>query len=264
MGFNLDNIFKQIPFKGTKNDVLDNKKSGIDGENKNLDARTTSNLAKLKSWFITEKRAKTVAITNDGEILLHRRKRGGLLCWESCEEEKDREAEQGERWRESRVRAQVAACQASCWGSWGRWGSCSKQCLGGTKTRSRGHVKSCAGGCPGAATQSTTCNTGCRNGGTVTSRGTCSCKKGYQGSCCTSQAYRDMGEWSDCTKTCGGGTRSRSCHGSGCSGRYSEKCNTHSCDDGGGTSIIIIIVIPVGAIITLLIMIYVCCKKGKC
>ena len=107
------------------------------------------------------------------------------------------------------------------WGGWSSWGSCSRSCGGGTKTRSRGHstVASCGGAaCSGPSTQSTSCNSQC---------------------CPVNCAWGGWSSWDRCSQTCGGGSQSKSrsasvtakCGGNSCVGPSSstQKCNTQSC-----------------------------------
>ncbi|XP_062618604.1 SCO-spondin-like [Saccostrea cucullata] len=109
------------------------------------------------------------------------------------------------------------------WGRWGSYGSCTKSCAGGTKTRSRqcNNPTPRYGGnnCPGSSTSSTSCNTH---------------------NCPIHGAWGRWGSYGSCTKSCAGGTktRSRQCNnptprygGNNCPGSStsSTSCNTHNC-----------------------------------
>lgn len=80
----------------------------------------------------------------------------------------------------------VRNCQV---GSWSSWGACSHQCgTSGTQRRSRSKtvVETCGGTCHYPLTQNRACNRdACKNSGTPHSSG-CSCRPGYQGTCCES------------------------------------------------------------------------------
>ncbi|KAK3095044.1 hypothetical protein FSP39_009582, partial [Pinctada imbricata] len=113
------------------------------------------------------------------------------------------------------------------WSSWGSYGSCSKTCASGTKTRSR----SCnnpapqhgGNSCSGSSSSSASCNTH---------------------SCPIHGGWSSWGSYGSCSRTCGGGSksRSRSCTnptpqhgGNSCSGSgtSSTSCNTHNCPING-------------------------------
>ncbi|XP_078343057.1 uncharacterized protein LOC144628816 [Oculina patagonica] len=94
-----------------------------------------------------------------------------------------------ESWRRRRRRRSPPpctprTCQVS---SWSTWSPCSHQCgTSGTYTRKRTITvaASCGGPCPFPLSQTRPCNRGkCQNAGTPTSKG-CSCRPGYQGTCC--------------------------------------------------------------------------------
>ncbi|XP_034329440.2 SCO-spondin isoform X1 [Magallana gigas] len=117
------------------------------------------------------------------------------------------------------------------WSGFGSYGSCSRSCGGGTKTRSRTCTNPAPqwGGdnCPGSSTSSQACNTH---------------------SCPINGGWSSWGGYGSCTVTCGGGTqqRSRTCTnpapqygGANCpsTSTSSQSCNTHNCPiDGQWTS----------------------------
>ena len=72
-------------------------------------------------------------------------------------------------------------------GSWSVWSSCSHHCgTSGTQNRRRQKTSSaqCGGQCPYHLVETQACNRGnCHNGGTPNSGG-CSCRLGYEGTCC--------------------------------------------------------------------------------
>ncbi|XP_078322967.1 coadhesin-like [Crassostrea virginica] len=111
------------------------------------------------------------------------------------------------------------------WGGWGGWGSCTKSCASGTKYRYRSCNNPAPSGggsyCSGSSSSSTSCNTH------------------Y---CPINGGYTSWTSWGSCSKTCGGGTKSRSrtCTnpapaygGNDCSSlgstSSSTSCNTHNC-----------------------------------
>ena len=114
------------------------------------------------------------------------------------------------------------ACPVDCrWGVFGRWSSCSKSCGGGVKTRSRSKLTLASNGgreCEGVSSETNSCSTQ-----------TCpvDCKWG------------SFGSWSSCSKTCGGGEKTRSRSklilasngGRECVGGSSEtnSCHTQNC-----------------------------------
>ncbi|XP_053397886.1 adhesion G protein-coupled receptor B1-like [Mercenaria mercenaria] len=157
-------------------------------------------------------------------------------------------------------------------GFWGFWSNCNQTCGGGTQTRTRScnNPEPAHGGseCVGDTSQSQTCNTQECSGvyGPWSSWGICSktCGAGTQtrsrncegsnscsgprtetrdcfpSNCPVNGGFSDWGIWSACTKTCGGGThsRTRSCTnplpafgGSVCNGETSqtEACNEQTC-----------------------------------
>uniref|UniRef100_H2ZIH0 Peptidase S1 domain-containing protein n=1 Tax=Ciona savignyi TaxID=51511 RepID=H2ZIH0_CIOSA len=178
---------------------------------------------------------------------------------------------------EENFRPCSSVCVTATWGEYGQWSSCSSTCGGGLRMRSR----SCVGGsigsaeCPtGGETATQSCNTGIRcptwtrwsdwgecsltcGGGTQTSTRTCN-TFGQAGATCVGRASRSQicndvicpswagyGSWSSCSRTCGGGTRTRSrgcsngnvgqdgCPTSGAT--QSQLCNTQACQSAQPT-----------------------------
>jgi len=116
------------------------------------------------------------------------------------------------------------------WSSWSDWGKCDKECSGGTQTRSRTctNPPPSHGGrpCQGQSQESRSCNAH---------------------PCPVDGGWSDFAGWTSCTKTCGGGTqtRSRTCtkpapsHGGRpCQGQSQERrsCNVYYCPVDGGWS----------------------------
>merc|ERR1711871_698023 len=102
------------------------------------------------------------------------------------------------------------------WLNWTEWSTCSKVCGGGNKIRTRvcktppGHSEM---GCLGPSQQLAKCNTHC---------------------CPVMGQYSEWTQWSECSKTCGGGMqfRSRLCDGAKCGGRcYGQKTEARSCNN---------------------------------
>ena len=116
-------------------------------------------------------------------------------------------------------------CPADCrWGSWGKWGACSKTCDGGTQTRNRVKTRSesCGGSCTGLASATRTCNTVACPGGGIND---CAWSQ-WTAWCCA------------CTRSCGGGHQTRTRYitkdaskGGKCPGesRTTRACNTQCC-----------------------------------
>ncbi|XP_069105026.1 SCO-spondin-like isoform X1 [Argopecten irradians] len=107
--------------------------------------------------------------------------------------------------------------------SWGRWGGCSVTCASGTQTRTR----SCNSPTP-------------QYGGNSCSGSSSDTKSCTMSACPIDGNWANWGSWTSCTRTCGGGTksRSRSCSnparahgGRDCAGSGSDStaCNTQSC-----------------------------------
>ena len=107
------------------------------------------------------------------------------------------------------------------WGPYGEWTSCSKTCGGGEKSRQRSvFIPASNGGkdCDGKANQIEGCNAE---------------------ACVVDCEWGAYGEWSSCSKLCGGGEKSRSRQvakpasngGLACQGNTTETetCNGHSC-----------------------------------
>ena len=105
------------------------------------------------------------------------------------------------------------------WSRWREWGSCSRTCGGGTKTRERFCKNKKHGGkdCPGLQSESKDCNTK---------------------ACPVDGYWGPYGSWSSCSKNCGGGeqSRTRTCNepkngGRSCPGdsKQTKLCNTQAC-----------------------------------
>ena len=105
-----------------------------------------------------------------------------------------------------------------CQGKWSNWGDCSKPCGGGKQSRywtTTTQPQNGGAACPSPSTETRDCNTqGCK----------VDCK-GYWNS------------WSACSKTCGGGTQSRTWKtttqpqngGAACPATQTQSCNTQGC-----------------------------------
>ncbi|XP_022783430.1 coadhesin-like [Stylophora pistillata] len=113
------------------------------------------------------------------------------------------------------------------WTAWSEWSTCTKSCSGGTQRRTRSctNPKPAHGGksCVGGTEESQQCN---------------------KQACPVDGGWTPWNSWTECSATCGGGTRSRtractnpppSGDGSGCIGSYVEveQCKTHSCPVNG-------------------------------
>ncbi|XP_065934945.1 uncharacterized protein [Magallana gigas] len=116
-------------------------------------------------------------------------------------------------------------------GNWGSWSMCSKRCEGGYKVRRRlcnsPTPKYGGKNCIGNASQNLTCN---------------------ELPCPINGGFTEWSNWTDCSKSCGGGLniRNRSCTnpspkygGKHCEGSLSEflNCNEHQCPIDGGFSL---------------------------
>ncbi|CAH1772996.1 unnamed protein product, partial [Owenia fusiformis] len=113
------------------------------------------------------------------------------------------------------ARCNTRSCPRAKWNAWATWSTCSEKCGGGTKSRRR----TCNGSnCKGLNYQWKSCNSK-----------SCTASK-------TSE-WRDWGEWNQCTKSCGTGSRlrRRTCAYGTCSGAttQSKKCNTNPCSRNG-------------------------------
>ena len=116
----------------------------------------------------------------------------------------------------------LTPCSVDCqWGEYGEWSECSKDCGGGTQTRSRPIVqeaKNNGKNCKGLPTQTKECNSN---------------------PCPIDCQWGEYGEWSKCSKNCGGGTQIRSrpiyreakFGGKTCKGQPSQtrQCNLMPC-----------------------------------
>ncbi|XP_056001828.1 coadhesin-like [Ostrea edulis] len=116
------------------------------------------------------------------------------------------------------------------WSNWSGYGSCTRSCGSGTRSRSRSctNPRPSNGGnnCAGSSTSSQSCNTH---------------------SCAIHGGWSSWSGYGSCTRSCGSGTRSRSrsctnpapAHGGNtCSGSStsSQSCNSHHCPVHGGWS----------------------------
>ena len=114
------------------------------------------------------------------------------------------------------------SCPIDCrWNVFGEWSLCSKSCGEGEKSRVRSKLNSATNGgkdCMGSTTEMQVCNL--RN-------------------CPIDCEWGQFGEWSTCSKSCGGGEKSRtrsktleaSNGGTQCNGESTEteSCNAHNC-----------------------------------
>merc|ERR1712112_321304 len=111
-------------------------------------------------------------------------------------------------------------------GHWSEWGECSKTCGGGTKTRTCTNPAPAHGGAD--------CEPG-YGPGVTDSCNTDSCPSG--------PINGHWSEWGPCSKTCGGGTKTRTCTnpapahgGADCEAGYgpgvTDSCNTDNCPSG--------------------------------
>merc|ERR1712038_102982 len=107
------------------------------------------------------------------------------------------------------------------WDELGEWSECTEECGGGQKSRSRDVLTPASNGgndCDGGATETNTCNTE---------------------PCPVDCQWGPYGEWSNCTKDCGGGEKTRTRNeatpasngGQECDGNSTEKetCNQEEC-----------------------------------
>ncbi len=162
----------------------------------------------------------------------------------------------------------TASCTPATNDGWSNWTNCSASCGGGTRTRTCVQPKetfsnslcsrtdlpqseacntqacppvnggwSAFGGCSaacGPGTQTRVCNNPVpANGGTAcTGSTTQACNNGA----CHTAVNGGWSGWGNCSKSCGGGTQTRSCNspspaygGANCSGSSSQSCNTSAC-----------------------------------
>ena len=162
------NIWQSFePWLSLRNDDANVQKQEIRGGIPSLHAQRKTTITKGK-WILDLKKAKTVARTKRA---LARRK---LLFWFN-------DFDYGES------AADVYRCHEFCWGGWGEWSPCSKDCgAHGLRTRLRSVVTThCA--CPGRYTDREGCNVFCPNGGEPVpgdSDESCICAAGFSGECC--------------------------------------------------------------------------------
>lgn len=209
---------KDVAYSSLRNleDSQDNKPDAAEKANatQHSTTYTASNGIKQSHWLLDEKVAKTVAKTGSrgAARLLSRMRRG---VWEEAKEklykdEEELEQQRSENRRETNERHHEASCRATCLGGWQAWGLCTERCgAHGTQKRIRSPVKGCGSGCPGERSQTQQCNRFCPNGGTPTIGGQhkpCACIHGYSGDCCDVIIGKQLGDWSACSVTCGGGT----------------------------------------------------------
>merc|ERR1712179_196047 len=149
------------------------------------------------------------------------------------------------------------------YGEWSAWGSCSVTCGGGIKTRkciggANGGAYGCDGGKSWGICNKNICPAKKVDGG-WSAWGSCTnpkpsdypkgayCYGPSSDRCNTNNCKVDGGwsAWGSCSKTCGGGTRKRSCtnpkpsdypKGAYCYGSSSDRCNTNNCKVDGGCS----------------------------
>ncbi len=161
LSLKLDKLSKEGK-KGNQKDLqfIKEEQKNINQHNDNLFTQPPkgSELDENKVWQLSEETAKIYLRSGKhGEL---RRKRSSILGFM---EEMAEIAEGVEEVAEF-------SCRATCWGKWGGWSSCDRECgKFGTRTRERTEVKECEDGCPGASSMSWSCNRFCYNGGTIRS-----------------------------------------------------------------------------------------------
>lgn len=111
-------------------------------------------------------------------------------------------------------------------GEWSDWGACDKQCGGGTQSRDCDSPAPSNGGLECLLTDQVT-------------RGLAESRDCNTQACTSDPVNGGWTVWGDCSVTCGGGTRTRTCtnpapanSGDDCVGDLSEDCNTQACEDG--------------------------------
>ena len=166
---------------------------------------------------------------------------------------------------------------------WESWGSCSSTCGDGGQTRSRRisiHEENGGTACTGASVESQMCNTGtCPTGKKIVVGRYNNCYSQFIGlykykykyihtynynldpvyilisSVIVSCVWGMWDDWSNCSRTCGGGTQSRSRRvvtheengGTACSGPSSQSqvCNTGACPPGKNNLLLVSITIAI-------------------
>jgi len=127
--------------------------------------------------------------------------------------------------------SELAVPVPSSWASWGTWSSCSKTCGGGTQSRTRDCNVAQNGGSTAVCTSSETATRSCSNN-----------------ACPVDSSWASWGSWGACSKTCGGGTQSRTrkCNVAQNGGStsictssetVSRECNANNCPSGQGTNV---------------------------
>ncbi|XP_068696389.1 coadhesin-like [Montipora foliosa] len=126
----------------------------------------------------------------------------------------------------------------SGWGAWSSYGPCSKSCHNGYQTRTRECKSSSSSACQGPAVQSRRCNVQVNCPSSSSSVHLVSALTSNEGT------WSSWGPFTECTKSCGAGTqsRTRTCSNTArpqtCQGPFKQRqpCNQNPCPvDGGWT-----------------------------